>query len=477
MSDQPAASVIESRSFDYVPESERQGTIRGQFQFWFMINATLITAFSGAVGALFGLGLVGSLVAIVAGSITGTLFQAFHGAQGPRMGLPQMIQSRVQFGSRGAIIPIAAATIVPLGFAIFYFQTGASSLSGVVALNPTAAQIVVGIAAILLAIFGFRLLLKVERFASYFMLANLVLLTIAVVAVAPIGDLLATSAWAIVPFLAQFGASAGYQIAIAPIVSDYTRYLPSRTSGRRVSAAVFAGTILSAVWIESIGAVVALARPETDVITGILDIGNEFGFAIGTITMVIAVVSCLAAGAVSLYSGTISFLSALEAFRPLRSTARLRAVTIGTAGACVVIAAATLPADILANFSVFLLLLGYLLIPWTAVNLTDYYLVRRGAYSISDIVRPDGGIYGRWNAAGILSYAVGFVVMIPFFSTTLYTGPVAAALGGADLSFVVGLVVASVLYLFLTRRLDLSAERRLVQDADINTLTTAEVLV
>jgi hypothetical protein len=63
---------------------------------------TSVSYATGAIGPLTGLSLPWTIVAIVGGSVFGTLFQAFHGAQGPRMGLPQMIQSRAQFGSRGA---------------------------------------------------------------------------------------------------------------------------------------------------------------------------------------------------------------------------------------------------------------------------------------------------------------------------------------------------------------------------------------
>jgi len=94
-----------------------------------MVNATLITLFTGAIGPLYKLDFVRTLAAIVLGSVFGTLFQAFHGAQGPRMGLPQMIQSRVQFGSRGgAAIPLMAAVLCQFGFGIFYIQTGAQSI-------------------------------------------------------------------------------------------------------------------------------------------------------------------------------------------------------------------------------------------------------------------------------------------------------------------------------------------------------------
>jgi purine-cytosine permease-like protein len=45
----------------------------------------------------------------------------------------------------------------------------------------------------------------------------------------------------------------------------------------------------------------------------------------------------------------------------------------------------------LSNFLVFTL---YLLVPWTAINLTDFYLIRRGRYDIPELFKADG-IYGR----------------------------------------------------------------------------------
>jgi purine-cytosine permease-like protein len=90
-------------------------------------------------------------------------------------------------------------------------------------------------------------------------------------------------------------------------------------------------------------------------------------------------------------------------------------------------------------------------LPWTAVNLMDFYVVRRGRYSISDIVNPRGA-YGQWSWQGLTAYFAGFVAMIPFFSLSFYVGPVTKALGGADFSFVVGLIVSGVLYLLICRQ-------------------------
>ncbi|KQV37020.1 hypothetical protein ASC96_26735 [Rhizobium sp. Root1204] len=436
-----------------------------------MVNATLITLYTGGVGPLNGLGLSWTIVAVVLGSVAGTLFQAFHGAQGPRMGLPQMIQSRVQFGSRGAVLPLFAAVVTQFGFAIFYIQTGAQAIVDVSGASQFSLfQIMMGLGAMVVAIIGYGLVLKVEKLASYATLLNLVMLTLAALIYLPIGTMIANPQFALLPFLAQFGASAIYQLAIAPIVSDYTRYLPARTSGAAVSAAVFCGTMLSAVWLEILGSALSIASPGVDLIQAVHELGNSFGFGLGTATMIISACACLITAAITFYSGSVAVLSALEAFRPIRSTAMLRGITIAVGGLFVIFASLSLSSSILTAFSGFLSLLGYFLIPWTAVNLTDYYFVRNGKYSITDIMRPDGGIYGMWGMAGLVSYGLGFVAMIPFFSSPLYTGPIAEILGKADVSFIVGLVVATVSYVVLTRNHDFAGELVTVRAAPLNTL-------
>ena len=100
----------------------------------------------------------------------------------------------------------------------------------------------------------------------------------------------------------------------------------------------------------------------------------------------------------------------------------IRIVTVGLTAVLSVVGALAATANFLTNFNNFLLLVLYLFIPWTAVNLVDYYVVRRGHYAIAEIFKPDG-MYGRWGWRGIIAYLVGFVAMIPFFSVgTLFDG-------------------------------------------------------
>jgi purine-cytosine permease-like protein len=75
-------------------------------------------------------------------------------------------------------------------------------------------------------------------------------------------------------------------------------------------------------------------------------------------------------------------------------------------------------------------------------------------------------MYGRWNSRGLLAYAVGFIAMIPFFSTDHFKGPVAKALGGSDIAMLVGLPVSALVYIVLCRSLDVAADRRRAHTAD-----------
>jgi len=101
--------------------------------------------------------------------------------------------------------------------------------------------------------------------------------------------------------------------------------------------------------------------------------------------------------------------------------------------------------NFLDNFRQFILALLMVFTPWSAVNLIDYYLISRERVDVPALYDPDAR-YGRWNAVALVSYAIGVLAQIPFMAQALYTGPIAEALGGADISWIVGLVVTAAVY-------------------------------
>ena len=107
-------------------------------------------------------------------------------------------------------------------------------------------------------------------------------------------------------------------------------------------------------------------------------------------------------------------------------------------------------ADFLNNFRNFVLLILMALTPWSAINLIDYYLISKERVDIPALYDPNAR-YGRWNATALVSYAIGIGIQIPFLAQALYTGPLTEALGGVDISWLVGLVVTGTIYYFWAR--------------------------
>lgn len=108
-----------------------------------------------------------------------------------------------------------------------------------------------------------------------------------------------------------------------------------------------------------------------------------------------------------------------------------------------------------------------LLASWTAVNLTDYFFVRRGHYPISALFTPNG-IYGAWTWRGLTAFLVGVAAEIPFVYLPFFVGPAAAALGDVDIAFIVGLLLSGLVYVAVTRSLDVTGELEAIDAKEIS---------
>ncbi|MFE9600065.1 purine-cytosine permease family protein [Streptomyces hokutonensis] len=462
---EPRVSGLEIRSIDYVPLNERHGKLWHLGPLWFMSNAQIATLAVGLISITEGGNLIWSLIAIVAGTLLGTFFMAFHSAQGPQLGLPQMIQSRPQFGYVGALLVWLFAYVQYAGFNVFNTILAGEALHTTVHGNTKMWVAVVTVIGFVIALVGYDVIHKAEQFLTYSFLVVFGIFTVGVLATLhyPAGSFdLGGFSWT--PFLAQFGVVAGYQISWAIYVSDYSRYLPPDVTVRKTFYWTYFGSALGGVWLMTLGALLAAwAGKDFDTIRSINAAGDKVFSGFGAIVLLFATLGLISVTALNMYGGSLTLISAIDSLKKVQPTVGVRVLTIGLTAALSLVGAFAATSDFLTNFNNFLLLVLYLFIPWTAVNLMDYYVVRRGHYAIAEIFNPHG-IYGRWGWHGIISYLVGFGVMVPFFSVgTLYVGPIAHAMDGADLSLFVGLPVAGLLYWWLSRSIDVSAEIRVAE--------------
>jgi NCS1 nucleoside transporter family len=456
--------AVEVRSIDYVPLRERHGKLWHLGPLWFMGNAQIATLAVGVVGVSAGGNLIWSLIAIAAGVLFGTFFMAFHSAQGPQLGLPQMIQSRPQFGYVGALLVWLFAYLQYAGFNVFNTILAGQAGHTTIHLNEKAGIVIATVAAVIVALIGYDFIHRVEQWLTYTFLVIFGVFTVgAIVTLHLPGDALNLSKFELTPFLTQFGVTAGYQISWAIYVSDYSRYLPPDVTVRKTFWWTYWGSGLGAAWLMGLGSLLAASAGDAfDTVASIDKAANGIFDGFGTIVLLFSALGLISVTALNLYGGSLTAIGAIDSFRRVRPTLAVRAAMITFTAAISLVVALISSESFLTNFENFLLLILYLFIPWTAVNLVDYYVVRRGHYAVAEIFNPRG-IYGRWGWRGLVAYLVGFGAMVPFFSTPSFTGPVAKAIDGADLSLFVGLPLAGGLYYLLARSIDVDAEARLAE--------------
>jgi nucleobase:cation symporter-1, NCS1 family len=318
--------------------------------------------------------------------------------------------------------------------------------------------------AVVIALIGYDFIHRTEQALTYTFLLIFGVFTIGTIATLHLpANALDPGNFEITPFLTQFGVTAGYQISWAIYVSDYSRYLPPDVTVRKTFWWTYWGSATGAIWLMGLGALLATAAGENfEAVPAILDAANGIFDGFGTIVLLFAALGLISVTALNLYGGSLTLIGAVDSFKRVKPTLGVRVTTIGVTAALSTVVALLSSESFLTNFENFLLLILYLFIPWTAVNLIDYYVVRRGHYAIEEIFKPDG-IYGRWGWRGIFAYLIGFAAMVPFFSTPSFTGPIAKAMDGADLSMFVGLPVSAILYYVFAQSIDVEAETRIAE--------------
>ncbi|BCG00388.1 transporter membrane subunit [Paraburkholderia sp. PGU19] len=470
---------IEGHSIDFIPEHERTDRLSRQGPFWFLGNFTFFTMTIGFVGPSVGLSSLWTTIAGTLGIMFGTLFMAFHGSQGPHLGLPQMIQSRAQFGYRGVVLVLMATLFVFAGFNIVNLVLMMQGLKTLYSWDPVKVALVVTIPAAILAILGHDWMHRSFKWALYLSLPLYGIVTAAVLlhwvhdaplpAVAPGSTPPVPLGFAWTGFIAQFAAAASYNIAYAPYVSDYSRYLPKNTPSGRLIAAVFLGASLSGAWMIAVGGWLGDHLHATDVLVALNQVGSDLAPGLGSVVVAVTILAFLPVIAMNIYSAKLTAITGVDSFRKVEPTARVRVLAV----IFVVLLQLGIALSIytsgkgLSVLNIYLVVMLYFLVPWTAVNLTDYFFVRKGRYAIPHFFLPHNNIYGRWGARGLISYAIGFAAMVPFFcifdgSNEVYVGPLARRMGSLDLAWLVGLVVSGIAYYALSRSLDLEREEAVI---------------
>lgn len=473
---------IESRSIDYVPENERHARLGSQGPFWFLGNFHFFTISIGFVGPSMGLSAPWTTLAGALGIMFGTIFMAFHGSQGPQMGLPQMIQSRAQFGYRGVILALLATLFVFVGFNVVNVTLIMEGLKSVFGFDPKIVATMAVVTGALLSIYGHDLMHRVFSWTLMATLPLYVIVTLALMfgsnSAGPASE--PALGFKGIAFLTQFAIAAGYNISYAPYVSDYSRYLPKHTCPKKLIATIFLGASLSGAWMIGLGAWLAERLHVSDALASLNQVGDTLFPGFGNVVVVVSVLGFLPIISLNTYSAMLTVLTGVDSIKRIQPASRHRVMAIGAISIVLLACTLSIKGNAIALLHTFLLLLLYFLVPWTAVNLVDYFFVRKGRYAIPHFFTPRG-IYGAWQMRGIAAYLIGFVAMVPFFyiadasgQQEIFVGYFARKLEGVDIAWLVGLVVAGVVYLLLALSLDLHAEEEVIRRIELDGFVSKE---
>ena len=446
-----ASSRIEQHTIYQIPLDQRHGKARQLFTLWFGANLNVLTVVTGALATtIFHQSFLSGVLAILVGNLIGTVFMALHAAQGPRLGVPQMVQSRGQFGAKGAGFVVALVAFMYVGYAGTAFVTGGQSLHYILpTLNEQAAILAIGAISLAGAIYGHDLIHFTTRMMTFISGSALLLCYLWLLFITPIpGHFLTQGCFSAVGFFKMVSMGALWQLGYAPYVSDYSRYLPPDSGPRQAFWACYWGTALGGVLPMILGAMIGPAVVDGNVIIAIAELTGRVSWLI---TLLLAP-GVAVAGAICLYGGALAMITLGHTLAPgWRITHRARIAIASGIFITALLISIEGASDFLSLYSEFNELLLYLLVPWTAVNLIDYYLIRYGDYHVPSFFAADGGVYGQYNVTAVAAYLVGIVVQIPFIAADFYTGPMARAMGGVDLSWAAGIAVVSPLYYFAMR--------------------------
>ncbi|HXR43945.1 MAG TPA: cytosine permease, partial [Pseudolysinimonas sp.] len=455
-------TAVEPGGIEAIPAGKRHGSPWQLFSTWTAPNLEFATVFVGVIAvAFFGLGFWQALLAIVIGNALGAATQGVLSTWGPREGLAQLVLSRTAFGIRGNILPAAINTVMAgLGWFAVNSVSGALALSSLTGMPGWLALIIIVVIEVVLAFVGHDLVQFFERYASIVLGVIFLVATVTIFLHADVNVAVKGGGFSFAGFTLTAAAAFGYAAGWNPYASDYSRYLPKGVSAAKVGWAAGLGNFVSCTVLMAAGAAAALIPGfNPDDPTG--SFVSSMPVVIRDLTLIAIAIGAIAANALNIYSGAMSFLAAGVKI-PFALRRAIIAIGFGIIG-FVIALIAVLNHAFSQNYENFLLVIAYWIAPWLGVVLVDR-LLRRGTAIAAFI--PDKAKYR--NPAGIISLVVAGAISIWLFSNqSFYTGLVAKAAPIGDLTPLVGFVLAGILYFVLFRAFKPKVGGPLAEEPDV----------
>lgn len=455
------ALQFEAIGVDRIPEADRTATPRNIAAILVGSALSLGAIIFGWLPITLGLGFWSSVSSLAVGVLVGLALVTPLIVIGSRTATNNSTASGAHFGVRGRLIGSIIGLLITLVYtAIATWTAGDAVVSSLRSLFDTpASDLVLGLGyagamvlILVVALFGFHLLARVER---WLVVASGALLVVLIVAMAGSmnlsfrgGDYALGSFWKTWALSAvAFGV--GGPLSFMLQLGDWTRYVsPQRYGSREVIAVGWLGMAFSAFVMGCVGAAMATAfeDPFAPFVEGVVKAAPDWA---AVVVLALGLLGAVGLGATTVYSSGLD----LDAILP-RLTRFQATLVVGVASVVLVyVGALALDAqDSVTAISVLLVAVGS---PWAAIVGIGYILAR-GAYQLEDLQVFNRGRRGGaywftrgWNLRAAIAWAAGAAFGLLAVDTTLYTGPIADIADGVDVSFLGAGLISGSIYLCL----------------------------
>ena len=438
-----------------IPEADKDSTGPQQMWIWAGANIAPINWVLGALGIVLKLGLLETIAVIVIGNLVGCAIFAAFTVMGHRTGVNQMVLARAAFGRRGAYLPSALMFVMTLGWigVNTYFPVKiAVAILGQLGIGDTwstnlVVATVVMVLQVVIGVYGFYAIRTFEKYTVPITAAVMVLMSVLAWTRPGVVDWGLTSSLPPGAHLAMLtllmtAIGVGWGISWVTWASDYSRFVPRTVSSTAVFWYSYVGMFVPTVWLAILGATVASVTKDTDPARMVSAV---FGGVTSVLVLLMVLHGPIATNILNVYSAALAALS-----MGIRLSRTALAVIAGVVGYLTTIYFVVQPSFARAfdNWMISLLLW---MSPWAGVVLADCFVKRRGHIDVDELYRePSRSAYGDINPAGVVAFVVGLVAgwsvedgLVPALQ-----GPISTRLlGGADLSWLVGIAVAGGIYL------------------------------
>jgi len=424
---------VETHGIAPIRGDQRYGSPRRLFSVWFAPQVNMTGVFTGALAIALGLGFWLGMLAMVIGTVLGSLVVGYLSTWGPRTGTAQLPNSRMAFGA-GVVLPGALQWLSSIAWDALVGLFGGEALAVLLGIPFWSAVLIVLAVQGAVGFFGYEMIHRIQAVLTVVLLVTFVVFAIKLAA----GHQVVTPASVhgadlVGAFVLEMTIALSLSISWASYAADFSRYLPADSSRARVFGYTFAGIVLAYIFVQAIG-IAAGDLVSDQTAEGVRAVMG--GGILGGLALLIIALASIGSGVMNDYSGSLALQTiGVRVRRPVSAVV----VTTIAFGLILWLHAG----DTASRFQNVLLLVSYWIPAFVAVVVIDW-LIRSHGRAIMNPAEEYTDGYAA--VAAVVSFVIAYGAAVPFMNTSLFTGPVAEAWHGADIAYFVNFIVAALLY-------------------------------